>query len=212
MKRFFFLLVFLVCFANFAAAQEYNETDVLKLRKLREEQFRNRGVSPLRPSDFSTFENLNYYSIAPVFCISAIFEETPAEKAFMMPTSNGLSHKYRKIGILKFDLNGKNFSLAAYRREYETTDSRARQINKDLFIPFKDLTNGTETYSGGRYVFARVSEGSKETLLDFNLAVNPSCAYGDPSFSCPIPPKENFLQAEVKAGEKIYKNYGAAKK
>ena len=44
----------------------------------------------------------------------------------------------------------------------------------------------------------------KEVILDFNLASNPSCAYGSDRFSCPIPPKENFLKTEIKAGEKNY--------
>ncbi|HEX9960174.1 MAG TPA: DUF1684 domain-containing protein, partial [Pyrinomonadaceae bacterium] len=47
---------------------------------------------------------------------------------------------------------------------------------------------------------------AKEMILDFNLAFNPSCAYGSESFSCPLPPKDNFLQIEIKAGEKNYLN------
>lgn len=211
MKRIFFILIIAICFANVTSAQEYNETDAIKFRKIRDEQFRNRAVSPLRQTDFLTFENLNYFPISPEFNVKAIFEKTPDEKAFMMPLSNGISHKYRKTGVLKFGLNGKSFTLAAYQREYEPTDPRAKQINKDLFVPFKDLTNGTETYGGGKYVFIRISADSNETFVDFNLAFNPSCAYGDSGFACPIPPKENFLQTEIKAGEKIYKNYGAAK-
>jgi hypothetical protein len=72
-----------------------------------------------------------------------------------------------------------------------------------LFIPFKDLTNGRESYGGGRYIDIKNPAG-KSAIIDFNLAYNPSCAYGSDKYSCPIPPKENFLQVKIKAGEKTY--------
>ena len=76
-----------------------------------------------------------------------------------------------------------------------------------LFVPFKDLTNGKETYGAGRYMDIVKPRGD-EAILNFNLAYNPNCAYGSEDFSCPIPPKENFLQAEIKAGEKIFEYSG----
>lgn len=72
-----------------------------------------------------------------------------------------------------------------------------------MFVPFKDLTNKTETYSGGRYLSIWKPKGEK-IILDFNMAYNPSCAYGSGRFSCPIPPKENFLSVEILAGEKKF--------
>lgn len=33
---------------------------------------------------------------------------------------------------------------------------------------------------------------------------NPYCAYS-PSFSCPLPPRENWLNVTIRAGEKDYK-------
>ncbi|WP_373396277.1 DUF1684 domain-containing protein [Algoriphagus halophilus] len=35
--------------------------------------------------------------------------------------------------------------------------------------------------------------------LDFNKAYNPFCAYSE-GYACPIPPRENDLQLEVRAG------------
>jgi uncharacterized protein (DUF1684 family) len=69
----------------------------------------------------------------------------------------------------------------------------------DLFIPFRDLTSGSTTYSGGRYVAAATNGGGMVTI-DFNRAINPYCAY-DPEFSCPLPPAENWLAFPVEAGE-----------
>jgi uncharacterized protein (DUF1684 family) len=50
-----------------------------------------------------------------------------------------------------------------------------------------------------------------EVILDFNLAYNPNCAYGSDRYNCPIPPKENFLQGEIKAGEKSFPFSGSKK-
>ena len=71
-----------------------------------------------------------------------------------------------------------------------------------LFIIFRDATSGKETYGVGRYVYvARTPDG--KTILDFNKAFNPLCAYG-PLFFCPIPPKQNHLPVPIPAGEKPY--------
>lgn len=209
MTRFSLIIFALLAFAAFAAAQEYSETDVVKFRELRDKQFKDRNSSPLTPVDFSKFEHLDYFSVSESYRVKAVFTTTPDEKAFLMPTSNGRAHKYRKIGLLKFELDGREFLLAAYRREFADTDTRSKKQNMDLFVPFKDLSNGTETYSGGRYLYVRPLETLGEVMMDFNLAYNPSCAYGDPSFSCPIPPRENFLQIAINAGEKSYVSHTA---
>jgi uncharacterized protein len=204
MARFSLIIIALLAFAAFAAAQENGETDVVKFRELRDKQFKDKSYSPLTAVDFSKFERLDYFPVSGNYRVKATFTTTPDEKAFLMPTSTGTAHRYRKIGLLKFKLNGHDLLLAAYKRDYEATDTRAKNQKSDLFVPFKDLSNGTETYSGGRYLYVRPSASTDEIVMDFNLAYNPSCAYGDPSFSCPIPPRENFLQVAINAGEKIY--------
>jgi uncharacterized protein (DUF1684 family) len=44
---------------------------------------------------------------------------------------------------------------------------------------------------------------SKQWTINFNMAYNPYCAYNE-SYSCPIPPQENDLKVEVKAGVKKF--------
>jgi uncharacterized protein (DUF1684 family) len=41
------------------------------------------------------------------------------------------------------------------------------------------------------------------TVLDFNKAQNPPCAF-TPFATCPLPPEGNDLAVEIKAGEKRY--------
>lgn len=212
MRRFLPVFIILTVFSCVSPAQppdgNFANDEVTRFREIRERQFRNRAVSPLRQADFLTFEKLNYYPISEKLRFRAFFEPTPDEKAFMMPTSTGKAQKYRKTGILRFSLDGRDFTLGAFQRVFEQAVSTGKQNFIDLFIPFKDLTNGLETYGAGRYVYVRLPKDSDEVILDFNLTHNPSCAYGDENFSCALPPKENFLPAEIRAGEKIYKNYG----
>jgi uncharacterized protein (DUF1684 family) len=78
-----------------------------------------------------------------------------------------------------------------------------------LFLPFRDATNGRETYGAGRYVLdaAKAADlGAGATpgslILDFNFAFQPSCAF-DPQWACPLAPPENRLDIEIRAGERI---------
>ncbi|MEO8570254.1 MAG: DUF1684 domain-containing protein [Chloroflexota bacterium] len=76
-----------------------------------------------------------------------------------------------------------------------------------LFIPFRDATNGTETYGAGRYLldgakgFDLGGDPATGTLtIDFNFASQPSCAF-DPRWACPLAPAENRLEIAIPAGE-----------
>jgi hypothetical protein len=78
-----------------------------------------------------------------------------------------------------------------------------------LFIPFRDGTNGTETYGAGRYLLdgAKSADlgGDPEAgtlTIDFNFAYQPSCAF-DPRWACPLAPPENRLEIPVRAGERL---------
>ena len=70
-----------------------------------------------------------------------------------------------------------------------------------LFVPFGDLTNGSGTYRGGRYMnLRRTATGLYD--LDFNQAFHPYCVY-NPAWICPVPPRENRLQVAIPAGERL---------
>lgn len=78
-----------------------------------------------------------------------------------------------------------------------------------MFIPFRDATNGTETYGAGRYLIDAAKSadlgGDPATgtlILDFNFAVQPSCAF-DPRWACPLAPPENRLDLPIRAGERL---------
>jgi uncharacterized protein (DUF1684 family) len=78
---------------------------------------------------------------------------------------------------------------------------------KYLFLPFGDQTNAISTYGSGRFLDLTIPDGDT-LIIDFNKAYNPLCAYGNPKYSCPIPPKENQIPIKIPAG---MKNYGKPK-
>jgi uncharacterized protein len=190
-----FLLISFVCVVK--AQTDDENYNVKRFREIRDKSFRNPGETPLLNEDFQKFKGLEYFDLNTKVIVKARLEKTSDQQVFMMPTSIGTSRKYFKYGVLTFEIEGKSFSLNAYQSE------TAARKNVSLFVPFRDQTNGKETYGAGRYLDIKVPTGD-EAILDFNFAYNPSCAYGNPQFSCAIPPKENFLQTEIKAGEKIF--------
>ena len=77
-----------------------------------------------------------------------------------------------------------------------------------LFIPFRDATNGSETYDAGRYLVDAAKgadlggdPASSTIIVDFNFAFQPSCAF-DARWACPLAPPENRLDLPIRAGER----------
>ena len=91
-------------------------------------------------------------------------------------------------------MNGEKYTVEVYKSILSDT----------LFIPFRDKTNGRETYVGGRYVDAEILPGY-QMVLDFNMAYNPACVYNE-KLVCVLPPKENALNLVIRAGEKNFKS------
>lgn len=71
----------------------------------------------------------------------------------------------------------------------------------DLFLIFADETSAKETYGGGRYLNVKMPDSTGKTIIDFNKATNPPCAFTEFA-TCPLPPKENILGIKITAGEK----------
>lgn len=185
----------------------YGSTDLKTFRDGRDKEFRNRAESPLKDEDFASFKGLNYYATSKAFRVTATFKRTADAKYFQMPTSSGAVKRFVRYGILTFRLNGRSTTLGVYQTDAETREKYPEYAHL-LFIPFKDATNRTETYGGGRYIDIATPRDDK-VILDFNLAYNPNCAYGSDNYSCPIPPRENRLSIAIRAGEKrfVYAGY-----
>ncbi|MDI6762646.1 MAG: DUF1684 domain-containing protein [Thermodesulfobacteriota bacterium] len=182
---------------------EVEQSEVIKeIKNFREERddfFKNHQRSPLKWGDKLKFHRLSYYPIDLKYRFIGKIERytldirDPQYYATFM-TNKGTKKRYVRYGQFKFILNGKEYRLQIYKSILSDT----------LFIPFKDKTNGKETYSGGRYLDAEIMLPGYETVIDFNMAYNPSCAYNE-KFTCVIPPEENILNIEIQAGEKKFR-------
>lgn len=159
-------------------------------------RFRDRILSPLTDGDRRTFDGLNYFDPAPQLAAPARLEPARDRSIFAMPTFDQRTLDYSHYATVIAMVSGRNVRLKAFRRE---GDAVMRDV---LLIPFRDETNGVETYPGGRYI--EVDFPLPEPfVLDFNRAANPLCAY-DSTYACPIPPSENHLAFPIRAGEKRF--------
>ncbi len=171
------------------------ENHVLEWRKERDDFFKNHQRSPLTPQQKKSFRGLRYFKFDPKYIFSGKIERfvlninNPDYYATFL-TNKGTKKRYIRYGKFYFSMDGKKYSLEIYKSI----------LSDYLFIPFKDRTNGNGTYDGGRYIDAEILPGY-EMILDFNMAYNPSCAYND-KFICVLPPKENILDIEIRAGER----------
>jgi uncharacterized protein (DUF1684 family) len=152
------------------------------------------GDDPIPRPNHAAFLPLAYFPIDPDYNVSASLKEVNDPTIIEMPTSAGGIDKFRRVGTLEFVLKGQPMKLTAF------VAASARTIDR-LFVPFTDLTTGTETYSAGRYLdLDRTATGFYN--IDFNRAYIPYCYY-NPTYECPYPPRENRLQLPVRAGERM---------
>ena len=183
-----------------ATAGAVTEADfVSRLLRFRDNvdfRFRDRILSPLSETDRQSFQGLDYFDPAPELALTALFERAGDRSVFAMPTFDRRTLRYSHYGTFSAFLGNQPVRLKAFRRE-EADGNRNL-----LLVPFRDSTNGTETYAGGRYIELSLPL-PEAPVLDFNRAMNPLCAY-DPSYACPIPPPENRLAVPIRAGEKRY--------
>jgi uncharacterized protein (DUF1684 family) len=197
MRKSLFLLLF-VFFSNYGFSQTYiNELN--EYQRIMNEEFSDSLKSPLTDSDRNLFKNLDFFNIDSTYRIKAIFKRTPYEIPFPMKTTTSRAPMYVKYGEANFILNGSNCLLNIYQNiDLIKKEGYANY----LFLPFTDLTNGNESYGGGRYIDLKIPDDEHITI-DFNKAYNPYCAYNH-KYSCPIPPSENNLNIEIKAGVKKF--------
>jgi uncharacterized protein (DUF1684 family) len=117
-----------------------------------------------------------------------------------LPVSGGGLMAFRRFGTLTVP-----FPEGPRRLEIYWTEGYAG----GLFLPFRDATNGSETYGAGRYLLDAAKSAdlggdpaAGTLVLDFNFAFQPSCAH-DPKWACPLAPPANRLDLAVRAGERL---------
>ncbi len=198
MKRLIILFTILINISIYAQ-QSKEIKSALKYQTKLNKEFASKEKSPLTDEDLKTFKSLEFFEIDSAYIVTAKLEFHKNSKPFKMQTTTDRLPVYKLYATAKFKIKGEDHVLHIYQNEkLLLTDD----FEDYLFLPFNDKTNGDTTYGGGRYIDLKLPEGDT-IIIDFNKAYNPYCAYNS-KYSCPIPPKVNSLNIEIKAGVKTY--------
>ncbi|MFH0758697.1 MAG: DUF1684 domain-containing protein [Bacteroidota bacterium] len=134
-------------------------------------------------------EQIPSYPVSTDYVVEATLLPFQEAKTMVVATPvEGFTESYQCPGILHFRLNRKDLEL------YPFTSGNG------YFLVIADETTGVDTYGAGRFMVA-TPDSTGRIILDFNKAYNPPCAFS-PFATCPMPPKENFLDVAIEAGEK----------
>lgn len=151
--------------------------------------------SPVPMEERAHFEGLKYYPPDPEYRFELKLFEHLEKRKVTMAYTKGDEQEFVGSGEFRFQIGQKRLVLQAYKGSDQ---------KDNLFVPFKDATCGKETYGAGRYLDLdrdRIPEG--KWVVDFNRAYNPWCAYSE-QYTCPFVPPENWLEVQIRVGEKDY--------
>ncbi|MBN1870641.1 MAG: DUF1684 domain-containing protein, partial [Candidatus Omnitrophica bacterium] len=168
---------------------------VIETERKQKDEFFSGYQSPLSFEKRKDFQGLSYYPMDMNYKFELELVEHLKKEFLKIEDTKGDIRNFVRYGEFNFKIDGVDCKLQVYKSELQ---------DNVLFIPFKDLTTGKETYSAGRYLdmeeyVSRLPSG--KWVLDFNKSYNPWCAYSD-NYACPITPAENLLKVEIRAGEK----------
>ena len=138
------------------------------------------------------FKGLQYFPIDPKWRLQAKFEPYRPMKQVPIINILGMQEDMDSPGALLFNIAGRDYRLETVLEPGET----------DYFVMVADSTNGKQTYGAGRFLYVHPPKDGK-TLIDFNKAYNPPCAFTHFA-TCPLPPPQNRLPLAVSAGELKY--------
>jgi uncharacterized protein (DUF1684 family) len=147
----------------------------------------------------TSFPGLDYFDINPAMRFVAKFDAHPPGQTVEIVNVLGMVEKMANPGTLTFTAPVTNEAGETVEREF-----RMQAVDEGdgrLFFTFADRTSGHETYAASRMVYADPAGTDGTTVLDFNKAYNPPCAF-TPYSTCPMPLPENRLDLRVEAGEK----------
>jgi uncharacterized protein (DUF1684 family) len=138
----------------------------------------------------AAFGPIDYFPADLALRVPAVLQRFDEPRQLRVDTViEGLDYRPESPGILRFEIDGEPFELEAY------------QSGDELFLIFGDATSGRETYPAGRFLYTSMPDESGVTMLDFNKAYNPPCAF-NAFATCPVASPQNRLKTRISAGEK----------
>ena len=138
-----------------------------------------------------SFAGFQWFPIDEKYRVKARFIKDVTAKKVNIPNQLGDDQVYTTEGLVEFTLDGQTVRM----RPMTTRPGR-------FFFVFRDGTSGKETYETARFLYSDL-QNDGTTILDFNEAYNPPCAF-NPFTTCPLPPQENRPTVRILAGEKAY--------
>ena len=202
-KKYFLLLVVgLIQFScgNHESVIKLDEQFVSQLQQERENkdwELQYDSYSPFKVDSTAKFEPLKYYDATAEFVFKSKLYKDETQDTITIFGTRGEERKAIVEGYVLLNYKGEDHKLNIYK-------SFGPQGQSYYSIWFTDLTTGKDTYPVGRYLdFELNSDLEFIYEIDFNRAYNPYCAYSD-LFTCPIPTKDDYLDFEIKAGEKNF--------
>jgi uncharacterized protein len=168
----------------------------------REQLFREHPQSPVPAADRPAFR-AHHWPYDPAFRFDVAVEPAPPPApgalSLALPNSGEDALSFERIGSLEIPFPDGPRRLSLFWMAGYTGG---------LFLPFRDATNGAETYGAGRYLLDAAksadlgASAEGRLVLDFNFAYQPSCAF-DAKWACPLAPPENRLDLPIRAGERL---------
>jgi uncharacterized protein len=173
---------------------------------VRQRLYKTHPLSPVPAADRATFR-ARHWPYDQALRFEVVLQPEPAAPvgaleglSLALPNSGADTLAFRRIGSLTIPFQVGERRLSLFWME---------GYAGGLFLPFRDATNGAETYGAGRYLLDAAKSADLggdpdrgTVILDFNFAYQPSCAF-DPRWACPLAPPENRLDIPVAAGERI---------
>ena len=144
----YLICILIISSLTLCFSQSYVE-EVRKFQQDLNDEFLDPETSPLEESKIKSFKGHVFFEVNQDYCIKAEFIKSSDIVTFQMKTSTRRMPTYDKYGIAKFTINGKQYQVTLY----QSHRLRESEKYKDyLFLPYTDLTNGFESYGGGRYI------------------------------------------------------------
>lgn len=145
------------------------------------------------------FLGFSWFPIQMDYRVTGRFIPDGAPRDMAVVNTFGDVDTYNTEGVVEFTLQGQTLRLRPFTTE-----------PKRFYFVFRDGSSGAETYEAARFLYSDLRDDGT-TVLDFNQAYNPPCAF-NPYTTCPIPIPENRLTAKILAGERAYPKPASAAK
>ncbi|MEZ0069624.1 uncharacterized protein (DUF1684 family) [Streptacidiphilus sp. MAP12-20] len=151
----------------------------------REGEYAVRIFDPASPAR-AAFAGIGAHPYDPQWALAARYAPFDAERTVAVPNADGRERGLALAGEAAFTAGGQEYRLAV-----------GQGVTGGLSAVFADADEDTYRF---RFVELPAPAADGTTVLDFNRAFLPPCAFAD-HFICPFPPPGNTLPVAVRAGE-----------